>query len=108
MFFRASLLLSPTFNFKVVESLYRYDTPLNNLSPLFFSSQNDYSYDQPLYPCTVLRFVSTYIQQTIGSMKTLENNPVLCAFTFQRSANITSTCQINIPLGNSVDCLNQK
>lgn len=95
-YFRPSLLLNRTINSKFVQSVFTIGTPRSPKLPLFHGRQLDYDYDEPLHPCTINTFQSTYIQKTVGPIPLVQNSPVFCIFTLQRSANVTSTIQLDV------------
>ena len=81
-----------------IQSQYKYGAPKFPLLPILHGLQQNYQYDEPLHPCTVGTFTSSLIEETIGEMETLDNYPVFCVFTLQRSSNVTSISQVDVNL----------
>lgn len=96
--FRPSILLNEKVNSQFIQSVYRYGLPTIPKLPLLYGRQLNYTYNEPLHPCTINSFTSTYFQQVVGSISSFQNSSILCAFTLQRSANVTSTVQIDVNL----------
>ena len=93
--FRGSSLLNLSVNSEYIVSLFKYGYSTYYPFPLFHGLMLNYNSDEPLHPCTIDTFYSTFIENIMGPLSTLNNSPIFCAFTFQRSANVTSISQID-------------
>ena len=88
-------------NCKYAESHYKHNDRKFPPHPILHGEQRNYNYDEPLHPCTINYFSSTLIQKVLGSISSLSTFPNLCAFTLQRSADITPVTQKQKPTMNT-------
>jgi hypothetical protein len=89
------VFLNRSVNANFIQSVYTKGLPSSPKLPVFHGTQIGYNYDQPLHPCTINSFTSTF-QNTVGPIPLIQNYPVFCVFTLQRSSNVTSCNTLDV------------